>query len=220
MRSCAWILPVFLLACATGLVLGAVDQPRPSAGFRAEWVGQTGADRTSLGPAVGPDGFQDVQIRLTQLAPKVNVKAIRVEGPAKRRWEFGTNPTLLPSAELIRRAEPSTGDLYFQPERDLSGQQLKLIVAYENDQFESAVVSAGACDPRLATSQSPLPVLSEGTLKVTWLGQDGTDPRALGDVHVVVDGLPAASLVAGLVLTDSVRGTWTYRSAGSRRGTA
>ena len=57
------------------------------------------------------------------------------------RWESGNNSRLLSNAELIRDAKnPSLGELYFQPDRDLNGRVLKLIVAYDNEKFDE-------CDP-------------------------------------------------------------------------
>ena len=75
------------------------------------------------------------------------VKAIRIEGSGKMRWEFGNNPGLLSNAELIRDArDPSAGELYFQPDRDLNGQRLKVTLTYDNDKLETATVVAGRCD--------------------------------------------------------------------------
>ena len=102
------------------------------------------------------------------------MKATRVEAPAGAIWESGTNPRLYPNAELIRDAKkPSEGALFFQPDRDLNAQQLKVKVAYQDDKIESVTLVAGPCDPKLRMPESPLPELIEGSLKATWLGQDG-----------------------------------------------
>ena len=187
-------------------------QAREPFGFAARWIGQDGQDWTGLGPSVGPDGLQDAHIALSKLAAGVAVKAIRIEGSGKMRWEFGMNPRLLSNAELIRDAKnPSGGELYFQPDRDLKGQRLKVLLAYANDTFETASLVAGRCDAGLRVPLSPLPALNEAALKTTWLGQDGGNSGSPGDVHLAVTDLPASSSIVGGVLTDAVRGTWIYR---------
>ena len=240
MRSASWMLLVFWLTPAVtspGTVgAGEIDgegtlqvaqaergspSRRPSAqtrrpsGFAARWIGQDGQDWTGLGPSVGPDGLQDVHIALSKLEPGVAVKAVRIEGAGKIRWEFGKNPRLLSNAELIRDAKgPAGGELYFQPDHDLKGERLKVMLAYDNDKFETATVVAGACDAGLRVPVAPLPQLNESALAATWLGQDGTSPGSAGDVHLAVTGWPKASAIVAGVLTDAVRYTWIYRTDG------
>src|SRR5438552_2574195 len=82
--------------------------------LQAKWVGQDRQDWVGSGPSVGPDGLQDARIHLSKLGVKVPIKAIRIDGPTGPRWEFGANPQLLSSAELVRDAkDPSQGDLFF-----------------------------------------------------------------------------------------------------------
>src|SRR4029077_14491744 len=103
----------------------------PGAALQAKWVGQDRQDWVGSGPSVGPDGLQDARIHLSKLGVKVPIKAIRIDGPTGPRWQFGANPQLLSSAELVRDAkDPSQGDLFFQPERDMGAQRLKLTVFY------------------------------------------------------------------------------------------
>ncbi len=117
---------------------------------------------------------------------------------------------------MIRDAkDPTGGELYFQPNRDLKGQRLKLTLVYDNDKVETATVVAGQCDAVLRVPVAPLPALNETALAATWLGQDGGNAGSPGDVHVVVTGLPVSSSIRGGVLTDGVRETWIYR-AGDR----
>jgi hypothetical protein len=191
----------------------AVDRPSQSpAHLAARWIGQDGQDWTGPGPSVGPDGLRDVHIHLGGLSAGVAVKAIRIEGPAGARWEQGTNPKLLSNAELVRDAKnASEGELYFQPDRDLSAQRLKVMVAYENDKLDTATLVAGRCNPALKVPASPLPELSARALKAQWLGQDGANAGSLGDVHVAITGLPASRAIGGAVLTDAVQGTWIYK---------
>jgi len=184
----------------------------PGAAVAARWIGQDRQDWAAKGPSVGPDGLQDVRIHLTGISAKVVVKSIRIEGPAGARWEFGTNPKLLSNAELVRDPkDQSQGDLCFQPDRDLSTQQITLTVAYENERFDRTTVIAGPCDPALRVPQPPLPELFERPVTAEWLGQDGQNPKGPGDVHVVITGLPAAPPIVGWVLCDSCRDAWIHR---------
>ena len=236
MRSASWMLLVFWLMYAAAFPGTAdprearaggsgqarqgatsrrgADQTRRPSGFAARWIGQDKQDWTGIGPAVGPDGLEDVHIALSKLTAGVTVKAIRIEGSGKTRWEYGNNPKLLSNAELIRdNKDASRGDLYFQPTGDLKGQRLRLTLTYDNDKVEATTVVAGGCDAALKIPVSPLPELNEGSLGATWLGQDGASPGSPGDVHVAVTGLPASVSIVGCVLTDAVRATWTYRGS-------
>jgi hypothetical protein len=187
----------------------------PNAALQAQWVGQDRHDAVGPGPSVGPDGVQDARIRLARLGVKVAVKAIRIDGPGGTRWEFGTNPLLLPNAELIRNAKDvSQGDLFFQADRDLIGQRLKIRVLYENEKLDVTTVTASRIDPTLRMVMAALPKVEERPLTVNWLGQDGEGRTRLGDVHVVLSRLSASSPPAAIVLSDSVRGVWSYRASG------
>ena len=108
------------------------------------------------GVSVGPDGLQDARIRLSGLGVKVPIKAIRIDGSDGMHWESGSNPGLLPNAELIRDPkDPSRGDLAFQPERDLAGQRLKLTVLYENENSPCDDGDRSRPDPTLRMPLAP-----------------------------------------------------------------
>ena len=211
MRSASWMLLVCSLSLATTTNARAFQANRPSR-FTAQWLGQDGLDWTGPGPSVGPDGREDIHLHLSGLAVGTKVKAIRIEGPGTLRWESGNNSRLFSNAELVSdAANPSSGEFYFQPDRDLNGQVLKLIVAYENDKFESTTLVAGPCDPVLRMPVTPLPAFDENAVRARWLGQDGLNPASPGDVHAVIDGVLAGLSIVGAVLTDAVRGTWIFR---------
>src|SRR5262249_43746578 len=109
------------------------DLRMPGAALRGTWVGQEPSDPAGPGPSVGPDGLQDARLTLERLSPKVEVKAILIEGPAQTRWRFGVNAEGDSNAELVRDPkDPAKGSLSFQPDRDLKGQPLKLTVSYAN----------------------------------------------------------------------------------------
>src|SRR5262245_47237881 len=46
----------------------------PGAAIQARWVGQDRQDRVGPGPSVGPDGLQDLRIRLSGVSTKVTLK--------------------------------------------------------------------------------------------------------------------------------------------------
>ena len=130
------------------------------------------------------------------------------------KWESGSNPELLPNAEYWPDPKkPGEGDLFFQPDRDLKGQKLKVLVLYANETLDAATVAAGRCDPKLRMPESPLPRISELAATARWVGQDGQDVTGTGDVHVRLSGLARPPAIAAAVLTDSVRGTWVYRGS-------
>ena len=184
----------------------------PGAVLQARWMGQEKQDRVGSGPSVGPDGVADVRIRLAAVSTRVPVKAMRVEGPGALKWESGSNPELLPSAEYWPDPrKPGEGDLFFQPDRDLKGQKLKVLVLYANETIDAATVAAGRCDPKVRIPESPLPRISELAATARWVGQDGQDVTGSGDVHVRLSGLARTPAIAAAVLTDSVHGTWVYR---------
>ncbi len=189
----------------------------PSAVLSASWIGQDRQDWAGAGPSVGPDGFQDVHIRVSGLSPKLRLKLLRIECSSGARWEFGANPKLANNAELVRQEkDPSRGDLYFQPDRDLNGERLRLLVAYDtsdHDTIDTASIAAGRCDPKLPMPAWQWPKVAERAVTAKWLGQDGANTGSPGDVHVALSGLSGVPAIAGAVLADGVRGAWLYRAA-------
>ncbi len=134
------------------------DLRMPGTALQAQWVGQGDNDRVGPGPSVGPDGIPDVRIRLSKLSVKAPIRSIRIDSPSGSHWEFGPNPQLFSNAELIRDVkDPSRGDLFLQPEQDLTGQRLKITVFYANEKRDVATVTGGRfasnapCDPGTAT---------------------------------------------------------------------
>jgi hypothetical protein len=197
----------------------------PSVSVQARWVGQGRQDLTGAGPGVGPDGLQDVRIHLTGLSPRVRVKGVRLESGPTSRWESGINPQLLINAELIKdEKDPRQADFYFQPDRDLAGQRLRLSLVYEDGSPDGAVVTGGRCDPKLRMPMLPLPRVEELRVSAKWLGQDGSNRARPGDVHVVLGGLPGSARMTAIELTDSGRGAWhhraTARGSGSNDGSS
>lgn len=185
----------------------------PEAAMAARWVGQERFDVAGSGPSVGPDGLQDARIALSRLSRNDKVRSVQVEVPKGPRWVFGSNPDGHHNAEFVADGkDPAQGSLYFQPEADLSGRNLKVTVTYETGKSDTAEVTAGRTDPKLAMPKLPLSPLARLTLQARWLGQDGTASTGPGDVHVAVSGVPPARALAAAVLSDGVRGNWVFRS--------
>jgi hypothetical protein len=184
----------------------------PGARLGVAWQGQDGQDWTAPGPSVGPDGREDVRLTLAKLSPRVEVQSIRVAGSNGARWQFGVNPEGDSNAELVRDPrDPARGDLFFQPDRDLAGQTLRVDVAYANGKTDSAVVTGGKSDPQRAMPAPSLPALVPNAIAGRWLGQDRGDTARRGSVHVALNGLPTGRSIAAVVLSDSVRGLWVAR---------
>lgn len=185
----------------------------PGAAVQARWVGQDRHDRVGTGPSVGPDGIQDIRVHLSGVSRKVQVNAMRIEAPGGLKWETGINPQAFPSAEYWPdSARPGEGDLFFQPEHDLKGAKVRIMIHYAGEMFDSTSVTALRFDTGLRTPDTPLPRITEFTVKAEWLGQDGQDVTGAGDVHVRL-GLSRAPSFVAAVLTDAVRGTWVYRAS-------
>jgi hypothetical protein len=186
----------------------------PDVALSAKWVGQERQDWVSAGPNVGPDGLQDVRIALARLSPRNEVRGALLEGPGGARWEFGRNLAGHNNAELVRNPkDPSQGDLFLHPERDLNGQNLKLSITYADGKSDGATLKAGRSDPKLRMPQAltALPRLSTTPMTVRWLGQDAAPGTSSGDVHVAISEHPAGPIAAA-ILTDSVRGCWVYKA--------
>lgn len=193
-----------------------VDLRMPDAAMAVKWVGQDRQDQAGAGPGVGPDGVQDVRIAISKLSQKDRLASILVEDASGVRWAFGPNPEGHHNAEFLPlEKDPTAGNLFFHPDRDLAGRRLTVTVTYANGKKDKATVAAGHTDPKLAMPTASLPRISSLTVKSRWLGQDGSAVTGAGEVHVALTGLPATRPIAAAVLSDSVRGVWAFR-AGDR----
>ena len=188
-----------------------VNKRMPGAALAARWAGQDGQDWTGPGPAVGPDGRQDVHLALAQLSAHIALKSLTVRAAGPTRWQFGLNPERDWNAEVVTHPDDaSRADLFFSPDRDLAGQTLTLKVVYANDKTDTATVPAGTCDP--ARPMPPLPdfLLQPNAIRARWLGQDGKDVVGRGDIHVTLDNLPPGRSVVAATLSDPVGGLWAW----------
>ncbi|WP_406696052.1 hypothetical protein V5E97_34165 [Singulisphaera sp. Ch08] len=185
----------------------------PSALATVQWVGQDGQDLTGPGAGVGPDGIQDIRLALTNLSSRVGVASLNVRAASGAGWSFGTNPGSLSNAEFRKRmSDPTKADLYFNPIPGLSGQVLTLTVVYTDGKSDEMTVVAGSSDPGLRIPSQVPAVVTWGTIGAGWVGQDGFNPLALGDVHVAVSGLPAGRSVVSATLSDEARSNWGFQA--------
>lgn len=206
----------------------------PAASLKAQWLGQDGQDWTGPGPSVGPDGFQDAHLVLTNLSPKVEVKSIAItlagsdvavppvtggehQGSATSppdTWEYGLNPKGYANAELIRHPDdPSKADLFFSPGGNLAGQTLVLKLLYTPGQPDSTTVAAGPTKAALPMPAPPPVTLPHLQVKADWRGQ--LSAAAGGDTMLILRGLPGNTNLDAVDLTDSVGGCWVWHQNGS-----
>jgi len=187
----------------------------PDAAVQAQWIGQDGHDLVGPGPAVGPDGIQDVHIALSHLAATDPIESVTIDGPTGFSWQYGLNPQGDGNAELVQHSDnPTLADLYINPTIDLAGQTLKVSLVYADGKTDSTQLLGQSTNPTLQTSPpAPLP-LAWNQVSATWVGQDGQNLTGAGDVHVALDGLPAGRKVVAATLSDGIAGSWVYRSAG------
>jgi hypothetical protein len=188
------------------------DLRMPQARLQARWVGQDGRDRVGSGPSVGPDGHQDACIELVRLSPDVEIQSATIQAPDGAIWEYGVNPKGLPNAELLRSGEErGRAELFFQPDKDRSGQTLRLRIGYANGKSDTTTVVAGKFDPRRAVARPPLPRFTQHQIKARWLGQDSNVVEMPGAVSISLDGRPPKP-VAAAALSDPAGGLWVARA--------
>ncbi len=190
----------------------------PDAVLKAEWIGQDGRDWTGPSAAVGPDGIQDVALKISGLSDKLGIlNSIRIEAEGGPVWEYGHNPEKVWNAELFRESPKSrTAELLISPPpQSLDGKPLKVIVYYgynRDHRFEGT----GTAGPSQADLKTPAPkqydVRKMPSFSANWLGQDGGEVTGRGDVHVRITGLPTHSPVVAAALSDSVVAQWAWRA--------
>jgi hypothetical protein len=189
----------------------ALHMPHPI--LSAAWIGQDGHDYVGPGPSVGPDGVQDVHVVLPGMEPGLTPLSTKVNGAPGEVWSSGLNPSGDWGAELVvRPGDPTTADLYFNPTRNLAGQNLMIAVAYAGGRLDTYTVVAGPTDTALRVAPAPpLPTFRDG-LSGQWLGQDGSSVIGPHDVHASLGGLPAGLAVVAAELTDQANSAWVFNT--------
>jgi Bacterial Ig-like domain len=187
----------------------------PSAALTVDSAGLNGHDLVGLGPDVGPDGFQDLDFRLSGISPNVAIQSLTVSTTGGSSWVFGSNPTGLNNAELVLDAnDASKGDLYIQPAADLQGQTVTLSLSYANGKSDSTTHLVSSATPPDSPMPAPPALLTlRSGVTASWLGQDGLDLTGPGDAHVAVANLPADRTVVAATLNDPSGGLWAFASS-------
>jgi hypothetical protein len=185
----------------------------PDVALQLQWVGQDGHDLAGPGPSVGPDGIQDVHLRLSHLSSSAGIAAVLVTGPNGALWQYGLNALADNNAELVlNTSDRSQADLYMNPVGDLNGRQLTVQVVYADKTTDTAHVLGGPTNPTLAVPP-PAPVTLTGNqVAAQWVGQDGQNLVGPGDVHVTLAGLPAGHTMVAATLSDGIAGSWAYQN--------
>ncbi len=90
-------------------------------GVNPSW--QTGVDLVGPTVSVGPDGIQDIDLRLSGIQNYL-IYSIRVQGPSGFEWEYRNahydpnHPDGWANAEYFPESNPTQGDLYINPSVD------------------------------------------------------------------------------------------------------
>lgn len=186
-------------------------KPVATANFNALWIGQNvdkPVDLTNRSAAVGPDGFEDVVIELSNLSDRDEIKAIDIAtASGKNRWSFGTNPEGVWSAEIIRQpAKAKTAKLVLSVptslDGNLSGQKLSIRLTYENGAMSETAIEAGKAASDMAMPEPKLPKLISTSAKVNWVGTVTKSKMGAGSVRLEITGLLNQSQLNAVVLTE------------------
>jgi hypothetical protein len=178
----------------------------------ARWVGPSGVDRVGPGPAVGPDGFEDIRIDLARLAPEAEVRSATIQVERGPIWSSGPNPEGHHDALLVRSPEDRTrGTIFLAPVGELLGKRARVDLSYNNGTNDRVVFEAGSLPSNRPMPRPELPAISEESARVRWLGQDES-----GKVRVEV-GRDSKRPPRAAVLSDGVAGVWVFDRPGPGR---
>jgi hypothetical protein len=110
----------------------------------ARWIGQDRQDFVQVGSAQGPNGVQDIHIRLAGLSPKKDIKQLRIISRVPpRAWRLDPSGSPDWSLVLQRANAASTADIYFEPPSgDLMDRELQLTLTYGDDSTEKLTCKA------------------------------------------------------------------------------
>jgi hypothetical protein len=200
---------------ATCSVIGQRVDPNlrmPGATVQATWLGQNGQDITNPSQGVGPDGYQDVDLSVSNLSSTETVAGMTLTDASGNGWASWANPGNLNAADYRPSATSSTvSDLYFSPTRDLYGTTYTLTVTYTDGKTDQTTVVAGHTNSTLIASDKPAPAsVSWNTISASWLGQDGLNLLGPGDVDLAVSSIPAGLSVVTATLSDPASIDWSY----------
>lgn len=204
-----------LVAYAQGGKANPNLRAKGAAGPTLQWAGPAGVDRVGLTPSVGPDGVEDVRLRVAGLSARSPVRSatLTAKGSAGVAWAAGLNPDGHRNAEFLPDpSDPTRAELLIGVDRDLRGAALELAIHHEDGRVETATARAGSGPPPRAVPAPPLPDLDTKTLRARWLGHDATGAEP-GDVVVAVEGLEPGRAILSAAVGDGVVGAWATRGS-------
>jgi F5/8 type C domain len=207
----------------------------PGTQVSAVFVGQVPQDWTGPNIGVGPDGYQDVQLALSNLSAGATcfVTVTAATNPP-RIWESGVNPNGRWNAELMNRTGQNgtlgtTADLFFSSDVNLAGVPLTIVVTYAHQnpdasytnrsgRTDTVVITAGATNPTLA-----MPAVAESNLPQARAASLPQDAAAPGNSHAALDAASLAALPSGqsfatvrsAVLSNLYGSSWIYARSGT-----
>lgn len=182
----------------------------------AAWVGQENKDIVGNGAGIGPDGVIDARFTLDHLYPPTAISGVTVTRSAGAGWAAGNNPEGLNNAEFVRNpSDPTRGDVYINPDVNLSGQPLTVTILYADGRTDRTTLTGGLTDPNKATPLAPPQNVSWNTLTTRWLGQDGLSLTGPGDVRLGLEGIPVGRSVVSATLSNAFGTAWSYVKPGS-----
>lgn len=188
------------------------DLRMEGSGLKVAWLGQDGSDHVGPGASVGPDGHQDVHLRLDGLTTQAPIDEIALDAPDRPGWRSGRNPERRGCLEVTRsEPDPTSGDLWFQPDADLAGARLRVRVRYRDGRRDAAEFVGERCDPQAPPPAIPLPRVAPLAVTVRWVGQDGSNRVGPGDVSVRLSGLLDLPEILGMSLTNQAGGAWDLK---------
>ncbi len=186
----------------------------PGAALQARWAGQDRQDRVGDGPSVGPDGVQDVADPALGRLHEDPRQGDADRGAGGSEVGVGGQPAAPAQRRILARPEEARRGRPLLPAgaRPQGAEAQGPGALRQRDHGLGDRGRRADATPSCKMPEQPLPRLAEVSATARWHGQDGQDVTGPGDVHVTVSGLGRTQGIAAAVLTDSVRGTWIYRS--------
>jgi hypothetical protein len=113
-----------------------------------QWIGQDGKDFVGPSPVAGPDGIQDIHIRLTGLPTNRMIRFVDIQGYGGSRWQYGA-PRGNWKAAVFEQRPAGTADVYIQPDRKETGRPFQITILYGDGSTSQLWLYGGAADPSL-----------------------------------------------------------------------
>ncbi len=202
-----------------------INPIRPVPGLSASWIGQNlfePVDLTNRSAAVGPDGFEDVQVELKGLSVDSEVESIDVETlGGGQQWSYGTNQQNHWSAEFVRSpATASSGRLVLSvPMIDsglLTGKSLKISLTYTSGVKAESSVFVGKYSPEMAMPAALLPQIRETEARASWVGSVSASRAGQGAVRIEIDEVKNFQQITSITVSEPSGTNFIYHSGRDR----